>query len=115
MSAYSPFEQEVLASIKSIDQKVSSLDQKVSSLEGDIKSLKKDVHSLDERVTNLDKTMSSGFDRLENLVLDTRDESRAESRATRTLLDQAFQHISDHLVHQDTPDFVPKSRYPRIP
>ncbi len=57
--------------------------------------------------------MTSGFDRLENLILDTRDESRAESRATRTLLDQAFQHISDHLISDEGPDFVPKSRYPR--
>jgi peptidoglycan hydrolase CwlO-like protein len=52
MSTYTPFEQEVLTSIKSLDQKVSSLDQKVSSLD-------QKVSSLDQKVSSLESEMKA--------------------------------------------------------
>ena len=58
--------------------------------------------SMDARFDTIDTQLSSigtRFDRLEDQLGDFRDEFHAESRATRTLLNQAFEHISDQLVH----------------
>ena len=55
--------------------------------------------------------MHTGFDRLENTILDVRDEMRAENVTTRTLFNQAFTHISDQLSREGEMDLVPK--YPR--
>ena len=58
--------------------------------------------SMDARFDTIDTRLSSmdaRFDRLEDQLGDFRDEFHAESRATRTLLNQAFEHISDQLVH----------------
>jgi hypothetical protein len=57
--------------------------------------------------------MKSGFGRLEDRILDVQDEMRMENVTTRTLLTQAFTHISDQIGHQDDAmNFVPK--YPRV-
>ncbi len=66
------------------------------------KSMDARFDTIDTRLSSMDArfdSMDARFDRLEDQLGDFRDEFHAESRATRTLLNQAFEHISDQLVH----------------
>ena len=69
-------------------------------LKSDVSELKSDMGEIKTRLSSLEDT-----------VLDVRDEMRAENVTTRTLLSQAFTHISDQLAREGDMDFVPK--YPR--
>jgi predicted RNase H-like nuclease (RuvC/YqgF family) len=91
MSSYTPFEQEILVAIKSLDQKVSSLDQKVSSL--------------DQKVSVLDRRI----DKLETTTQEFREEFRQENENNRALFQQTFSHISD-MMSNHTDSYVSYTR-----
>ncbi len=58
-----------------------------------------DTSHLEKIILDLQKSMDARFGQIEDQLGDFRDEFHAESRATRTLLNQAFEPISDQLVH----------------
>ena len=84
----SHLEQIILDFQKSMDARFDTIDTRLSSMDARFDSMDARFDSMDAR-----------FDRLEDQLGDFRDEFHAESRATRTLLNQAFEHISDQLVH----------------
>ena len=102
MSTYTPFEQEILGLMKTMQSDVSVLKSDVSVLKSDVSVLKSDMIEVKGKIDTLSET-----------VLDLKDELHAESSATRALLSQAFEHISDQMAepdHQPIPSMVFRSR-----
>jgi predicted nuclease with TOPRIM domain len=95
--SHTSFEQEVLKVLHELKSDVSELKSDFSELKSDVSELKSDVSELKSDVSNMNMRLSS----LENIVLDLRDEVRSESSATRALLGQAFEHISDQIAQDD--------------
>ena len=85
MSTPTPFEVEVLQALREIRSDVSELKSDVSELKSDMWEVKSRLWSLEES------------------ILDIRDEMRSENQATRALLNQAFEHISDQIAREGKP------------
>jgi chromosome segregation ATPase len=99
--------------IGSMKSEIGSMKSEIGSMKSEIGSMKSEMGSMKSEMGSMKSEMHTGFRRLEEIALDTRDEMRTENIATRTLLNQAFTHISDQLGRDGDRDFVPK--YPRVP
>ncbi len=73
---------------------VLTLIQSVQGLEVNIKGLESKI---DARFDGVD----ARFDRIEDTIDDLRSEVRSENIVTRSLINQAFEHISDQMANQD--------------
>lgn len=76
MSTPTPFETEMLSMMK--------------ELKSDVSELKSDMYTVKDRLLGI-----------EDNIFDMRDEMRVEQSATRALLGQAFEHISDQMASKD--------------
>ncbi len=102
MAIYTPFEEEMLGLMKTIQSDISVLKSDVSVLKSDVSVLKSDMTAMRDQLNTLSDTVS-----------EMREEHHAESSATRALLSQAFEHISDQMAepdHQPIPSLVFRSR-----
>jgi chromosome segregation ATPase len=75
-----------------VDKRFDTLESKVDTLESRVWNLETSVQSLDARIQ-----------RLEDAVDTVRTEMRDDSAATRALLNQAFEHISDQIAREGKP------------
>ena len=104
------------ADISSIKSDISVLKTDVAVLKSDVSILKSDVSELKEDVSELKSDMThvkGRLDSLEDTMCDFREEFHSESAATRSLLNQAFEHISDQIASPDkkpVPSLVFRSR-----
>ncbi len=95
---------------------VSELKTDVAVLKSEVAILKSDVAILKSDVSELKSDMThvkGRLDSLEDTMYDFREEFRSESTATRSLLNQAFEHISDQIAqpdHKPVPSLVFRSR-----
>jgi chromosome segregation ATPase len=102
--------------VSELKSDVSVLKSDVSVLKFDVSELKSDVSVLKSDVSELKSDMTSVKGRLgslEETMYDFREEFRSESAATRSLLNQAFEHISDQIAepdHKPIPSLVFRSR-----
>jgi peptidoglycan hydrolase CwlO-like protein len=103
---------ELTHSVGRIESEMGSMKSEMGSMKSEMGSMKSEMGSMKSEMGSMKSEMQSGFRRLEELVLDTRDEMRSENAASRTLINQAFTHISDQLAREGDMDFVPK--YPRV-
>jgi chromosome segregation ATPase len=97
MSTPTPFESEMLSMMKELKSDVSELKSDVSELKSDVSELKSDVSELKSDMHTVKDRLTS----IEDNIFDMRDEMRAEQSATRALLGQAFEHISDQMASKD--------------
>lgn len=95
-----------------LEKMIMDLTDSVKSIEVKVWSIESHIDSMKSEMGSMKSEMNSGFRRLEELALDTRDEMRTENIATRTLLNQAFTHISDQLMRDGDTSFAPS--YPRV-
>ena len=106
----------MLGLMKTIQSDVSVLKSDVSVLKSDVSVLKSDISVLKSDVSVLKSDMiavKGQLNTLSDTVSDMREELHAESSATRALLSQAFEHISDQMAepdHQPIPSLVFRSR-----
>ena len=99
MSTPTPFEVEVLQALREIKSDVSGLKSDVSGLKSDVSGLKSDVSELKSDMRDVKSQLWT----LEENVLDIMDEMRSENQATRSLINQAFEHISDQIAREGKP------------
>ncbi len=83
MSSYTQFESEML--------------KMMGELKSDVSELKSDVSELKTSMTEVKGRLIS----IEDAVVDLRQEMTDEWTATRALLGQAFEHISDQMASKD--------------
>ncbi|MBP9779917.1 hypothetical protein KBD33_04840 [Candidatus Gracilibacteria bacterium] len=89
-------------SMKQVQSDISDIKSNLSVLRSDVSVLKSDMILVKDRLGSLEET-----------VYDFREEFRSESTATRSLLNQAFEHISDQIAepdHKPIPSLVFRSR-----
>ena len=84
---------------------------------GLLRSLQTDMKTGFEQVDQRFEQIDTRLVRLEESVLDLRDEVRGESTATRALLNQAFDHLSDQIASESrvptpSPVFVSRAHKP---
>jgi uncharacterized protein YoxC len=83
-----------MADFNSLEKMILSLTQSVQGLESNMKGLES---KMDDRFDAVD----ARFDRIEDTIDDLRSEVRSENIVTRSLLNQAFEHISDQMASKD--------------
>jgi predicted RNase H-like nuclease (RuvC/YqgF family) len=79
------------------------IEKLLTELTVSVKNLESEMGSMKSEMGSMKSEMGSRFDRLEDTVNDLRTEMRDDSAATRALLNQAFEHISDQIALDGKP------------
>jgi predicted RNase H-like nuclease (RuvC/YqgF family) len=79
------------------------IEKLLTELTVSVKNLESEMGSMKSEMGSMKSEMGSRFDRLEDTVNDLRTEMRDDSAATRALLNQAFEHISDQIAREGKP------------
>jgi predicted RNase H-like nuclease (RuvC/YqgF family) len=92
-----------MSDLVKIEKLLTELTVSVKNLESEMGSMKSEMGSMKSEMGSMKSEMGSRFDRLEDTVNDLRTEMRDDSAATRALLNQAFEHISDQIALDGKP------------
>jgi hypothetical protein len=90
-----------MSDTQNLEKMILSLTQSVQGLEVNMKSLGANMKSLESKMDTRFDAVDARFDRIEDTIDDLRSEVRSENIVTRSLLNQAFEHISDQIASKD--------------
>ena len=79
------------------------LEKLILNLSSSVKHIESEMGSMKSEMGSMKSEMNARFDNIENTLADTKQEMQDEAIATRSLINQAFEHISDQMSQNDKP------------